>query len=121
MKAVMKKQQYKHYFKIYCHHHIWDEPYKKTYVAKAFKALEKQLDEDTYIFITTGSGDVNDFDYYFNPELIVVEHTQQFSAEQKGVAEILLDLVDKKQTEPIDVLIEFTQKDADDFVLYLPE
>lgn len=50
-----------------------------------------------------------------------MEHTQQLSAEQKGVAEILLDLVDKKQTEPIDVLIEFTQKDADDFVLYLPE
>lgn len=50
-----------------------------------------------------------------------MEHTQQLSAEQKGVAEILLDLVDKKQTAPIDVLIEFTQKDADDFVLYLPE
>lgn len=33
----------------------------------------------------------------------------------------MLDLVDKKQTEPIDVLIEFAQKDADDFVLYLPE
>lgn len=88
---------------------------------RAFKALVKQPDEDTYIFIATGSGNVNDFDYYFNPELIVVEHTQQLSAEQKGVAEILLDLVDKKQTAPIDVLIEFTQKDADDFVLYLPE
>ena len=88
---------------------------------RAFKALEKQPDEDTYIFVTTGSGNVNDFDYYFDPELIVVEHTQQLSAEQKGVAEILLDLVDKKQTAPIDVLIEFTQKDADDFVLYLPE
>ena len=50
-----------------------------------------------------------------------MEHTQQLSAEQKGVAEISLDLVDKKQTEPLDVLIEFTQKDADDFVLYLPE
>ncbi len=50
-----------------------------------------------------------------------MEHTQQLSAEQKGVAEILLDLVDKKQTEPIDVLIEFTQKNADNFVLYLPE
>ena len=46
--------------KIHCHHHIWDEPYKKTYVAKAFKALEKQPDEDTYIFIATGSGNVND-------------------------------------------------------------
>lgn len=79
------------------------------------------MDEETYIFVTTGSRNVNDFDYYFNPKLIVVEHTQQLSAEQKGVAEILLDLVDKKQTEPIDVLIEFTQKDADDFVLYLPE
>lgn len=88
---------------------------------RAFKALVEQLDEDTYIFVATGSGNGNDFDYYFNPELIVVEHTQQLSAEQKGVAEILLDLVDKKQTEPIDVLIEFTQKDADDFVLYLPE
>lgn len=117
----MKKQQYKHYFKICCNHTIREDPYKKTYVAKAFKALVKQPDEDTYIFIATGSGNVNDFDYYFNPELIVVEHTQQLSAEQKGVAEILLDLVDKKQTEPIDVLIEFTQKDADDFVLYLPE
>ena len=117
----MKKQQYKHYFKICCNHTIREDPYKITYVQRAFKALVKQPDEDRYIFIATGSGNVNDFDHYFNPELIVVEHTQQLSSEQKGVAEILLDLVDKKQTEPIDVLIEFTQKDADDFVLYLPE
>ena len=118
----MKKQQYKHYFKICCNHTIREDPYKITYVQRAFKALVKQPDEDTYIFVTTGRHYVGVFVDYFNPELIVVEHTQQLSAEQKGkVAEILLDLVDKKQTEPIDVLIEFTQKDADDFVLYLPE
>lgn len=76
----MKKQQYKHYFKICCNHTIREDPYKITYVQRAFKALVKQPDEDTYIFVTTGSGNVNDFDYYFNPELIVVEHTQQLSA-----------------------------------------
>ena len=63
----MKKQQYKHYFKICCNHTIREDPYKITYVQRAFKALEKQPDEDTYIFIATGSGNVNDFDYYFNP------------------------------------------------------
>ena len=99
-------------------HNIFEEPYNQVEVKKTASRITEQFGEVELFVTHTNFASPNPF--FYDLDLIMVEHTfEMTSEEKKALASILnLSVTKLKRCEPIDVVVSFRKIEEDDLYFF---